>query len=306
MKGTSLEGRVAFVTGGGRGIGRAVAMGLAAQGATVVVNDLGVSLEGADPNAGPASEVAGEIAQAGGTARPSTVDVTDFDAIGAEFESIVEEHGSLDIVVNVAGILRDRMIFNMSEEEWDAVVAVHMKGTFNTARHAAAYWRSRRDPAANFRLINFTSGSGLYGAPAHANYASAKMGIVGLTYSCANGLARYGVTANAVAPVATTRMSPDRPAEEIDPLRTPENVAPLVLWLASPASNWCTGQVFEANGHRISLFSRPAPVAEVEAGEDGWDLDQLTKDAEAQFAEIVRVPVGPWAVPAPSEQVAAS
>ena len=178
-----LDGRVAIVTGAGRGIGASVARLLASEGASVVVNDLGVAVDGSGTDSGPAQEVVAEIAEAGGKAIASGADITDFAAAEGLIGGAIEQFGRLDVLVNVAGILRDRMIFNMTEQEWDDVIRVHLKGTFNTTRFASAYWRSLRDETAQNRIINFTSVSGLHGAPGQPNYAAAKMGIVGLTWS---------------------------------------------------------------------------------------------------------------------------
>ena len=202
-----LDGRVAIVTGAGRGIGRSVAMLLASEGASVVVNDLGASVDGSGQDTGPAHDVVAEIAEAGGKAIANGADISDFAAAENLVESAIEQFGRLDVLVNVAGILRDRMVFNMTEQEWDDVIRVHLKGTFNTTRFASAHWRSLREETAQNRIINFTSVSGLHGAPGQPNYAAAKMGIVGLTYSSAHALAKYGVTVNAVSPGAATRMT---------------------------------------------------------------------------------------------------
>src|SRR6266481_1413237 len=229
----SLDGRVAIVTGAGRGIGRSTALLLAQEGASVVVNDLGAAVDGSGADATQAQQVVAEITAAGGKAVANGADVSDHAAAEGLIKSAIAEFGRLDVLVNVAGILRDRMIFNMSEQEWDDVIRVHLKGTFNTSKFAAAHWRSLRDETAQNRIINFTSVSGLHGAPGQPNYAAAKMGIVGLTYSSAHSLAKYGVTVNAISPGAATRMTDSMPGER---RRTrpgadewsPDNVAPVV------------------------------------------------------------------------------
>src|ERR1700742_4564840 len=208
-----LDGRVAIVTGAGRGIGRSVALLLAGEGASVVVADLGVAVDGSGQDSGPASDTVAAITEAGGKAIGNSGDISDDAAAENVIGTAIEEFGRLDVLVNVAGILRDRMIFNMTEQEWDDVIRVHLKGTFNTSRFASAYWRSLRDETAQNRIINFTSVSGLHGAPGQPNYAAAKMGIVGLTWSCAHSLAKYGVTSNAISPGASTRMTDSIPSE---------------------------------------------------------------------------------------------
>src|ERR1700753_988909 len=197
-----LDGRVAIVTGAGRGIGQSVAKLLASEGASVVVNDLGAQVEGSAADSGPAHETVAAISEAGGKAIINGADISDHAAAENLIRTAIEEFGRLDVLVNVAGILRDRMVFNMTEQEWDDVIRVHLKGTFNTTKFASAHWRSLRDETAQNRIINFTSVSGLHGAPGQPNYAAAKMGIVGLTYSSAHSLARYGVTVNAISPGA--------------------------------------------------------------------------------------------------------
>ena len=282
-----LDGRVAIVTGAGRGIGRSVAMLLAGEGASVVVNDLGSQVDGSGRDAGPATEVAWEISEAGGQAVASGADVSDHAAAEGLIGTAIEQYGRLDVLVNVAGILRDRMVFNMTEKEWDDVIRVHLKGSFNTTKFAAAYWRSVRDPAAQNRIINFTSVSGLHGAPGQPNYAAAKMGIVGLTYSCANALKPYGVTANAISPGAATRMTdsiPDtrrrsRPgADEW----SPDNVAPVVAYLASERSGWITGRIVHSSGYEVSLYGNPEPVVRL-IGTEPWEADQLAEQIERSF-----------------------
>src|ERR1700758_2430118 len=239
-----LDGRVAIVTGAGRGIGRSVARLLASGGASVVVNDLGAAVDGSGHDSGPAHDVVAEIAEAGGKAVANGADISVFAAAERLVQTAIEEFGRLDILVNVAGILRDRMVFNMTEQEWDDVIRVHLKGTFNTTRFASAYWRSLRDETAQNRIINFTSVSGLHGAPGQPNYAAAKMGIVGLTYSSARALGKYGVTVNAISPGAATRMTASIPTErrrtvsptDEDRRRSPDNVATVVAYLASERS----------------------------------------------------------------------
>jgi NAD(P)-dependent dehydrogenase (short-subunit alcohol dehydrogenase family) len=303
-----LEGRSVIVTGAGRGIGAAVARLLAAEGASVVVNDLGVAVDGTEPSEGPAHEVADEIVAKGGTAIANAADVADFAQAQGLIGAALQAFGKLDVLVNAAGILRDRMIFNMTEEEWDAVVRVHLKGTFNTTRHAAAYWREQRNPEGHYRIINFTSGSGLHGAPGQPNYAAAKMGIVGLTYSCANALGRYGVTANAIAPGAATRMTESIPEERrrgglmaSPDERAPENVAPVVAYLASVRSDWCTGQVLSARGYEIGLYCVPEVVRQV-VSSGPFELDRAFELIERSFRPVVErvvprpgAPAGPGA-----------
>ena len=286
-----LDDRVIVITGAGRGIGAAVARVLAAEGAKVVVNDLGVSLDGEHDHSAPAEAVVNSIRAAGGVAVASNADVTDHEAARGLVEQAVNEFGRLDVLINAAGILRDRMIFNMTPDDWEAVLRVHMTGTFNTTKHAAAYWRSRKDPKANYRLINFTSRAGLYGAPSQPNYAAAKLGIVGLTYSCANALQKYGVTSNAVSPSAGTRMTESvpgdrRPAPEHDGERSPENVAPVVAYLSSVRSSWCNGQVFSARGYQIGLHNLPEEIRQV-VSTGQWDLGEAFDLIEATFRPVV-------------------
>src|SRR5579859_2509343 len=308
---TRLDGRVAIVTGAGRGIGRSVALLLAQQGASVVVNDLGSAVDGSCSDQTPAQQVVAEVAAAGGKALASTADVSDHGQAEGLIRQAIEGFGRLDVLVNVAGILRDRMVFNMSEQEWDDVVRVHMKGSFNTIKFAAAYWREQRNEAAQNRIINFTSVSGLHGAPGQPNYAAAKMGIVGLTWSCANALGRYGVTANAISPGAATRMTESVPDErrrspQDGDERAPENVAPAVAYLASEGSDWCTGQVISARGYEIGLYNKPQLLSNI-VGTGPWDqdLDKAFELIERQFKPLVSNP-GPYAAaPAQAAQPAA-
>jgi NAD(P)-dependent dehydrogenase (short-subunit alcohol dehydrogenase family) len=293
-----LDGRVTIVTGAGRGIGAGVARLLASEGAKVVVNDLGGAVDGTGSDLGPAGEVVEEIKKNGGEAVVNGADVSDFDQAEALVRQAIDTYGRLDVLVNVAGILRDRMIFNMSFEEWDAVVRVHLGGTFNTSRHAAAYWRELRNPEGHFRIINFTSGSGMHGAPGQPNYAAAKNGIVGLTYSCANALQRYGVTTNSISPAANTRMAATVPTERERP-RTreesemhPDNVAPAVAYLASERSDWCNGQVVLSLGHQIGIYNVPQVIREI-VSPGPWDLEVAAHMMETLFKPAVRDSVVP-------------
>ena len=261
---------------------------LAAEGASVVVNDLGVALDGSGTDAGPAQQVADEIAAAGGAAVASGADISDH-ATGEDLvKTAISEFGRLDVLVNVAGILRDRMVFNMTEQEWDDVIRVHLRGTFNTTKFAAAHWRSLRDESAQNRIINFTSVSGLHGAPGQPNYAAAKMGIVGLTYSSANSLAKYGVTVNAISPGAATRMTesvPDerrRSAAATADERSPDNVAPVVAYLASERSGWITGRVIHSSGCEVALYNNPQPLVRL-IGTQPWGLAELAEQVERSF-----------------------
>jgi NAD(P)-dependent dehydrogenase (short-subunit alcohol dehydrogenase family) len=289
----SLDGRVAIVTGAGRGIGRSTALLLAAEGASVVVNDLGANVDGSGADATPAQQVVTDITSAGGKAIVSGADVSDHAAAEDLIKGAIAEFGRLDVLVNVAGILRDRMIFNMSEQEWDDVIRVHLKGTFNTSKFAAAHWRSLREESAQNRIVNFTSVSGLHGAPGQPNYAAAKMGIVGLTWSCANSLGKYGVTCNAVSPAAATRMTDsipserrrsDRPSDE-DLRRSPDNVATVVAYLASERSGWLTGRIVHSSGFEVSLYNNMAPVVRL-IGPEPWELDELANQVERSFKPV--------------------
>lgn len=289
-----LDGRVAVVTGAGRGIGAEVARSMAAEGAAVVVNDLGASMDGSSSEGSPAQAVAEEICRAGGEAVPNNCDVTDWAATQALIAQAVETFGKLDILVNVAGIIRDAMIFKMDERDFDSVVAVHLKGTFNTTRHASVYWREHR--GGEYRLINFISGSGLYGSPTQPNYAAAKMGIVGLSYSCASALAGYGVTANCIAPVAYTRMTASLEGKSTvmnyspdNPKISAANVVPPVIYLASERSGWINGRILQAGNGRIGLFNSPAIEREVTTA-GVWDLDTAFEEMEGAFQEAIVYP----------------
>ncbi len=251
--------RIAIVTGAGGGIGREHALELARQGARVVVNDLGTSREGDGSSTDPAAAVVAEIRAAGGEAVANTADVTDWDQTAALIDQAITTFGRLDVLVCNAGFVRDRMFFAITESEWDAVVNVHLKGHFCAARHAAAHWRERAKSGETVsgRIINTSSGAGLMGSVGQAAYSAAKAGIAALTLVQAAELARYGVTANAIAPAARTRMTEeifdmDAPDTGFD-ANDPANIAPIVAWLASEDSSDVTGRVFEVEGGRLSV-----------------------------------------------------
>jgi NAD(P)-dependent dehydrogenase (short-subunit alcohol dehydrogenase family) len=247
-----LEGRVAIVTGAGRGIGRAHALELARQGARVVVNDYGVSLAG-EKDGSPADDVVAEIEALGGEAVANGADVADFEQAAAMVQQAIGTFGGLDILVNNAGFVRDRMLVNTSEEEWDAVIRVHLKGHFAPLRHAGAYWRgeSKEGRTRAARVINTSSGAGLQGSIGQATYSAAKAGIAGLTLVAAAELGRYGVTVNAIAPVAKTRMTEG--AFDTSAMALPEDNSPIVAWLASEEAGDVTGRVIEIDGGRICV-----------------------------------------------------
>jgi len=255
------EGRVAIVTGAGRGIGREHALMLASEGAAVVVNDLGAQPDGTGADPGPANEVVAEIEAMGGAAIVNGSDVTDFAESEAMVAQAVEVFGRLDILVNNAGILRDRMIFSMSEADWDDVVGVHLKGHFCPTRHAAAYWRAqaKAGEAVDARIINTASPSGLYGNVGQSNYGAAKAGIASFTLVCALELGRIGVTANCLAPTAITRLvapvmgGDENISDELREKLSPRWVATVATWLASPAAKDVTGRVFDVRGDTIAI-----------------------------------------------------
>ena len=271
------DGRIAVVTGAGRGIGREHALELARQGAAVVVNDLGGSPDGTGTDADAAQAVADEILAAGGQAVANADDVSDWDGAGRLIEQAVETFGGLDILVNNAGILRDKTLATMSADEWDAVIRVHLRGTFAPTRFAVAYWRDqakRTGQPTGARLINTTSASGIYGNFGQSNYGAAKGGIASFTVIVAKELARYGATANAVAPAARTRLTEALiPAEYANGLG-PEHISPLVAWLASAASGEITGRVFDVAGARIGVAEAWRLGPEVVA-DGGWDAAEL-------------------------------
>ncbi|WP_435768579.1 SDR family oxidoreductase [Nocardioides sp. SYSU DS0651] len=248
-----LEGRVAIVTGAGRGIGRAHALELARHGAKVVVNDYGVSLAGEGTGETPAEAVVAEIEAMGGEAVVNGADVADFAAAEAMVRQAIDTFGGLDILVNNAGFVRDRMLVNTSEEEWDAVIRVHLKGHFAPLRHAGAYWRAeaKEGRQRSARVINTSSGAGLQGSIGQTTYSAAKAGIAGMTLVAAVELGRYGVTVNAIAPVARTRMTEG--AFDTSAMPLPEDNSPVVAWLASEEAGDVTGRVIEIEGGRITV-----------------------------------------------------
>jgi len=253
-----LDGKVAVVTGGGTGIGRAVSIGLAAAGARVVVNDYGVGVDGRDPSSAPANEVVGVIQKAGGQAIASPESVATMAGGKAVVGLALKEFGELHILVCCAGILRERMIFNMSEEEWDAVIAVHLKGHFTVMQPATAHMREKKRGC----IIGFTSTAGLEGSPGQPNYSAAKEGIVGLMRSTALAMAKYGVRCNAISPTADTRMTQRLPSERrgMATATPPEAIAPVVAFLASDRGAHITGQVVGVRGTEVSIFSHPTPI----------------------------------------------
>ena len=278
------EGRVAIVTGAGRGIGREHALLLAQHGAKVVVNDLGGSMTGEGADQGPAQQVVDEIVAMGGEAMANTDDISDFAGAERLVRTAVDAFGGLDVLINNAGILRDRMLTNMSEEEWDAVIKVHLKGTFAPSRHAAAYWRERAKAgeANDARIINTSSPSGLYGNAGQTNYGAAKAGIASFTVIAARELGRYGVTVNAIAPAALTRMTEGlgmgQAPEEIKQQMSPARIAPIVCWLASPQSKDVTGRVFDVSGTMLSV---------TEGWHRGPTIDQPTDDPVELGPQVV-------------------
>ena len=295
-----LAGRVGVVTGAGRGIGREIALAVARAGAAVVVNDAGVGVDGAGHDERPATAVAAEIASAGGRAAANTDSVTTWDGAQAMVEQAVSEFGRIDFVVNNAGIVRDVIFHKMTEADWDAVIAVHLKGSFNVARAAAARFRAQGSGA----IVNMTSTSGLIGNVGQANYAAAKLGIVGLTRSIALDMSRFGVRANAVAPFAWTRITgtldapagaaggvpATRPAgiadDRVEQLKRlhPADCAPLVTYLVSDAAREVNGQVFAVRGSEVVLFSLPRPKRAIRRA-GGWTPETLAAAVDATLRD---------------------
>ena len=253
------EDRVCIVTGAGRGIGREHALMLASEGATVVVNDLGAAVDGSGGSAGPAHDVVAEIEASGGVAVANGDDISTWDGSERLVQDTIDRFGRVDVVVNNAGILRDRMLTNMTEAEWDAVIQVHLKGTFGPSRHAAAHWRERVKAGEKVSgwIINTSSPSGIYGNVGQTNYGAAKAGIAAFTIIAAKELARYGVTVNAIAPAALTRMTENLGMGQADEMTkamlSPRWIAPIVTWLASEESADVTGRVFDVSGRALSV-----------------------------------------------------
>jgi NAD(P)-dependent dehydrogenase (short-subunit alcohol dehydrogenase family) len=278
------EDRVAIVTGAARGLGREYALMLAAHGAKVIVNDLGGARDGTGADAGPAEQVVAEIKAAGGEAMVNDADVSDFNAAQTMIQQAIDSYGRLDVLLNNAGILRDRMLVNMTEAEWDAVIKVHLKGTFAPAKHAAAYWReqSKAGQPVDARLINTTSVSGIYGNAGQTNYGAAKMGTAAFTIIAARELGRYGVTVNAIAPAALTRLTEDLApgpiSDEDKKARDPRWVAPLATWLASTESKGITGRIFEGSGQVFAVAEGWHRGPAVDPIEDPTKLGPVLRD----------------------------
>jgi len=267
-----LDGKVAVVTGGGTGIGRAVSLDLAAAGAKVVVNDYGVSVDGRDPSSEPANEVVGKVRAKGGQAVASPESVATMAGGRAVVDLALKEFGDLHIVVCCAGILRERMIFNMSEEEWDAVIAVHLKGHFTVMQPATRHMREKKAGS----IITFTSTAGLEGSPGQPNYSAAKEGIVGLTRSTALAMARYGVRCNAISPTADTRMTQRLPGERrgLATATPPEAIGPVATFLASDKAAHITGQIIGVRGTEVTVYSHQAPLRTATSVE-AWTPERL-------------------------------
>ncbi len=292
------EGRIVIVTGAGRGIGREHALAFAREGARVVVNDLGVARDGSGGDAGPAQEVVDEIVASGGAAVANTSDIADWNGAHALVRTAIDTFGGLDVLVNNAGFVRDRMLFTTSEEEWDAVIRVHLKGHFAVTRHAAEHWRgsSKAGEPVDARIVNTSSGAGLMGSVGQGAYSAAKGGIAALTLVEAAEMGRYGVTANAIAPAARTRMTEEvfadrmhAPASGFD-VNDPANISPLVVWLGSSESRDVTGRVFEIEGGLLSIA-------------DGWqhgpELDKNARWEPSEIGSAVRKLLAQAPTPAP-------
>ncbi|MGW4333454.1 SDR family oxidoreductase [Rhodococcus koreensis] len=297
-----VDGRVVIVTGAGRGIGRAHALAFAAEGAKVVVNDIGAGLDGSATGESPAEQVVAEIVAAGGEAVVNGDDVADWAGAENLIRTAIDTYGRLDVLVNNAGFLRDRMLVGMSEQEWDAVVRVHLKGHFMTLRHAAAYWRAEAKAGnpVDARIVNTSSGAGLQGSIGQGNYAAAKAGIAELTIQAAAELKNYGVTVNAIAPAARTRMTVGAggamaeamaaPEEGFDAM-APENISPLVVWLGSVESKDVSGRVFEVEGGKITVAEgwRHGPTQDKGARWEPKEIGPVVADLLAKAEDPVPV-----------------
>src|SRR5256884_2965121 len=276
-----LDGKVAVVTGAGIGIGRAVALGLSHAGARVVVNDYGVTVDGRAPSSAAAQAVVKEIEALGGRAVASAESVATMAGGEAIVETALTRFGDLHVVVCCAGILRERMIFNMTEEEWDAVIAVHLKGHFTVMRPATRHMREKR----RGRIVTFTSTAGLEGSPGQPNYSAAKEGIVGLTRSTALAMAKYGVTVNCISPTAETRMTERLPdTGRAQAAAPPEAIAPVVAFLASDRAAHITGQILHVRGNQVSLWSHPAPIRAI-TSRDGWTPESIADVYDAALGQ---------------------
>jgi len=284
----SMQGKVAIVTGGGRGIGREECLLLASEGAKLVVNDIGAALDGSASGERPADEVVSLIQREGGEAVASYDDITRFEGAQQLVQRAVDAFGRLDAVVNNAGIVRDKMVFSMSEADFDAVIAVHLKGHFNCVRWASAYWRdeSKKGSTDARHIVNTTSGSGLLGNPGQTNYGAAKAGIAAMTLIWARELERYGVRVNAIAPIARTRMTVatfgEIAAEEGFDAMHPANVAPLVAYLASDLSNDVTGEVFGIRGGELERYTPWTPTKSI-SKEERWAVAEIA----GRFSELL-------------------
>jgi NAD(P)-dependent dehydrogenase (short-subunit alcohol dehydrogenase family) len=286
MSDRMCEGRVCIVTGSGRGIGREHALMLAGHGAKVVVNDVGVNADGSNASAGPAHDVVAEITAAGGTATANTDDISSWEGAQRIVNQAVETYGGLDVVVNNAGILRDRVIVNMTEDDWDSVMRVHLKGTFAVTRWAATYWRERTKAGESndARVINTSSGSGLFGNPGQANYGAAKAGIASFSIIAAMELERYGVTVNALSPIALTRMTQgvgvvgETETDEEREALNPRWISPIVTWLASTQAAGITGRVFRLSGRGYAVLDGWSVGLTVPSEPDPTKLDGLMRD----------------------------
>jgi NAD(P)-dependent dehydrogenase (short-subunit alcohol dehydrogenase family) len=296
-----FDGKVAIVTGAGRGIGRAHALMLASEGAAVVVNDLGGDITGDGADITPARQVVDEIVAGGGRAIVNGASVSSWSGAEQMIQQAVDTYGRLDVLVNNAGILRDKMSFNMDEAEWDAVIDVHLKGHFAPSRFAASYWRAQSKATSepvNGKIVNTASESGLYGNAGQANYAAAKAGIASMTIVMARELERIGVRVNAVTPTARTRLTDtvatggfmDKKEGEFDRF-APENISAVVCWLASDLSAGVTGQVVKVMGGQVQLLTGWRPVTQVDADSE-WTIESIDASSDALFAKTGKgVPV---------------